>query len=144
MPYKHLADKVDYVLYWENDKNERFGGDFNPRHSRWSMCFSKTIDIAPGELETIKLKYKDCIFRVQEHSERFDRTIGDWVKCEPFLRVDIDADVQIPSKIEGQKIAPHEGNSKLLEILFWKVLEITKQVEGFSNEEVKKINSPLV
>jgi hypothetical protein len=76
MPYKHPADKIDTFLYWENKQQEKFGGDFNPRHSRFSMCFSKVIDIAPDDLETVKLQYKNCVFKTEKHSKRFDRTIG--------------------------------------------------------------------
>jgi hypothetical protein len=139
MSYKHPADEPDTILYWENEQQERFGLDFDPRRSRWPMCFSKSIDIPPSDLETVKSQYPECIFQVEKHSKNFDTTLGSWVECEPFLRVYIDADeVNILSEIDGQKVAPCAENSKLLEQIFWVTLKMTKQVQAMSNKEVRK------
>lgn len=138
MPYKHPADKIETILHWQNEKDDTFGGDFNPKHPRWLMCFTKVLDITPSDLETVKLQYKDCKLKVEEHFKRFNREVGDWIECDLFLRVSIYTEAYIPSKIQGQKIAPCKENSELLEMLFWKALEMMKQVEAMSPGEVKK------
>ena len=140
MAYKNPADKAETILYWENEKKERFGVDLNSRrsrkHSRREMCFSKIVDITPSDIETIKSQYENCVLKVDKHSQNFDIEVGAWIDCEPFLRVYIDADGYIPLEIEGQKIVPSEANVKLLERVFWQIVK-KETIEPLSEEEAR-------
>jgi hypothetical protein len=138
MPYKHpLTDNSENTLVWQLEPGEMFGGFFNPRHSHWFLIFQKVIDVTPSELETVTLKYKKCRIKVEKHSKRFNRKIGEWVECEPFLRVNIDVESYIPSRIDGQAIVACKENSELLQRMFWEIVK-TDQVNPLSEEESAK------